>query len=302
MPDFTFITSFFRDGGHLGKNIQTVGRFNQNTEYKWILIDNSSGGDDLTELLDDKFTVYKGLNESYVQPLFLKRVSISNAMSLNFGVSKSNTRFICVIDPDFFVIYPNWIDAVMEYMDYSGVGILSAPYHPRWYEKAHRATGHFMVIDTNFVPCPLLDFAPSLRDYDPNNKELPKWVGKRRNLRRFNDCGGQIEKRFASEIEYLTPLVSPDPDARISATDRILDSFLPKRWRLTNIDYPVVSARSKGLLPKIESYYWRGYPFALHLRRYGFVLSGGDVKTIDSEINELLDRVFFGYKNLLEAR
>ena len=63
-----------------------------------------------------------------------------------------------------------------------------------WYEKAHRATGHFMIIDTAFIPKALLDFTPALDDFDPNNKERPKWMGKRRNLRRFNDFGSQIKK------------------------------------------------------------------------------------------------------------
>ena len=302
MSDLTIITSFFRDGGHLIRNVQTVRRFNQNSDYKWILIDNSSGGDDLGPILDERTVVYKGLTEKYIQPFFLKKVSAANAISVNFGITRTDTRFICVMDPDFFVVYPNWINAVTSYMDRAGVGILSAPYHPVWYEKAHRATGHFMVIDTNIVPKALLDFTPSLRDFDPNNRERPKWLGKRRNLRRFHDCGSQIEELFMDEMEYLVPLVDAGPNPRVSRLDAILDKFLPKKWRLTNIEYPVASARISGILSAAEGYYWLGYPFAIHLRRYGQLIMGRNPKETDDKIDEVLGQIYLGYKNLLEAK
>ena len=302
MSDFTIITSFFRDSGHLIRNMKTVRRFNPNSDYEWILIDNSSGGEDFNTIKDEKFIIYKGIEEKYIQPFFLKKVSAANAISLNFGITKTNTRFICVMDPDFFIVYPNWIDAVLSYMDEAAIGILSAPYHPMWYEKAHRATGHFMVIDTDFVPKALLDFTPALDDFDPNNKERPKWMGKRRNLRRFNDCGSQIENRFGNEMEYLVPLVDVGPNLKISKFDKTTDKFLPKKWRLTHIDYPVVSARVSGILAAAEGYYWRGSLFAIHLRRYGQSLMGRDPRKTDDKVDEVLNQIYAGYRNILEAK
>ena len=159
-----------------------------------------------------------------------------------------------------------------------------------------------MVIDTDFVPKSLLDFTPALDDFDPNNKELPKWIGKRRNLRRFHDCGSQIEKRFQHEIEYLVPLVNAGPNPRLSKFDRITDKFLPKKWRLTNVDYPVVEARVSGILASAEAYYWSGYIFAIHLRRHGQKLIGRNPGEIDDKVEDILNKIYIGYHNLLEAK
>lgn len=297
----TIITSFYRDGGHLIRNILNTRRFNPHGEHEWILIDNSSGVTDFGVIKEEKFTVYKGIEEKHIQPFFLKKVSAANAISINFGITKSDTRFICAMDPDFFVVYPNWIDAVTEYMDAAGVGILSAPYHPIWYQKAHRATGHFMVIDTDVIPKALLDFTPGLEDFYTNNKELPKWLGKRRNLKRFHDCGSQIEDMFSESIEYLVPLVDSGSAPPMNKLDKILESILPKKWRITNIDYPVISARVHGILSEAETYYWCGYPFAIHLRRYGQMLLGKSLKDLDTGIGGVLSQLYAGYRNILEA-
>ena len=298
--NLTLITSFFRDGPHLMRNMANVRNFNPTGNYEWIVVDNSSSEWDFGSVKDIKFTLYKGINEKILKPLFLKGVSGVNAVSVDFGITKSHTRFICVLDPDFFVVYPNWIDTVIGYMREAGVGILSAPYHPTWYDKAHLATGHFMVIDTQYVPKELLSFAPSLRDLQI--PERPNWLGKRRNIKRFRDCGSQIEELFGYEMEYLIPLYDHSANPRISKFDRALDRMLPKHYRLTNIDYPVINARVLGPISDAETYYWRGYPFAIHLRRFGQLMLGKDLKLIDNSIENILTQIYIGYRDILEAQ
>ena len=297
----TIITSFYRDAGHLMRNMDITRKFNPRGDHEWILIDNSTGETSFDAVKEEKFTVYKGLEEKMLTPFFLKSASVANSVSLNFGLTKSHTRFICIMDPDFFVVYPNWIDAATEYMDATGIGILSAPYHPFWYQKAHRATGHFMVIDTNIIPKALINFAPSLKDFYLNNKELPSWTGKRRYLRRFHDCGSQIETLFSEAIEYLVPLVDSKATFPLNKLDKILERILPKKWRITNLDYPVISANVRGILSEAESYYWRGYLFAIHLRRYGQTVRGRTLKSLDNGIDEILSQIYAGYRNILEA-
>jgi len=283
------------------RNVQTVRAFNPNGIHKWILIDNSSGTD-ISTIEDEQPTIYKGPEDKYLRSFFVKQASLSNAVSLNFGITKAYTRFICVMDPDFFVIYPNWIDAVLGYMDSAGVGILSAPYHPIWYEKAHRATGHFMLIDTNIIPASMLNFAPSEKQYDVRKKALPNWIGERRKIRRSYDCGSQIEERFGSNIEYLVPVYDKRIQPRLGKLDLAIDKILPKRWRFTNIEYPVASIVLSGILAQVEQYFWFGCPFAIHLRRFGQGLIGTDVSKSDNEIDGALSQIYTGYKNILEAK
>jgi len=299
--DLTFITSFHRDGLHLMYNIGAVRSFNPNSHHKWVLVDNSSGGDDFSKIEGEDITIYGGLNEEFLRPFFLKQVSASNGISIDFGVRKSDTRFICVMDPDFFVVYPNWIDAVIEYMKEAGVGILSAPYHPVWYEKAHRATGHFAVIDTSRVPKALIDFTPSMDDFYASNPSLPKWLGKRRHIRRFHDCGSQLEERFGDEMEYLVPLYDYRLNSRINAVDRLWDRILPKRWRMGDKNATVIEVEIKGDLGAGEVYFWRGYPFALHLRKYGNIILGKQTANLNS-VKDIVAQIYHGYKNILEAK
>jgi len=299
--DLTFVMSFFRDTGHMVRNVKTVRAFNPNSDHKWILIDNSSGAD-LSTLENEKPIVYKGADEKYLNAFFLKKASLANATALNFGITKSNTRFICVMDPDFFVVYPNWIEAVLGYMDSAGVGILSAPYHPIWYEKAHRATGHFMVIDTDIIPASMVNFAPSEKQYDSRRRVPPHWLGKRRKLRRAYDCGSQIEELFGSNMEYLVPIYDKKLNPRVGKLDSVLDLILPRELRLTYTEYPSMSANLSGILALVENYFWHGCPFALHLRRYGQGLIGGNVNQMDIDIEKALEQVYMGYKNILEAK
>lgn len=280
-------------------NKETVNRFNPTEQYKWIVIDSSSGFD-LSSVEDAK--VYKGPNEKLIQPFLFKKASASNAISIDFGISKADTRFICIMDPDFFVVYPNWINKVVGYMEETGVGILSAPYNPMWYDKAHRMTGHFMVIDTNRIPKVLIDFSPSMKEFYWGAPNFPKWLGQRKHIRQHYDCGSQIEEQFPDEIEYLLPLYDWRTNPMAGRISRFLDKIVPKKWRMTRIDYPVLNAQISGPLSATELYFWRGYPFAIHLRRYGQKVLKRDIKEVEMGMGDVLSKIYSGYRNILEEQ
>ena len=45
------------------------------------------------------------------------------------------TRFVVFLDYDFFIVRPNWINDVLSYMEKENIGILGAPYHPKYWVK-----------------------------------------------------------------------------------------------------------------------------------------------------------------------
>lgn len=261
-------------------NYYSVHRFNPNSEHKTVLVNNTTG--EVRGL--DGVDIVPGLNIELIEPLLIKRVSDEVGLALMMGLRAVDTRYICVLDPDFFVICPHWIDAMKAHMEATGVGIITAPPYPTHYNKRNTVTNNFIFIDTEKFPKALINFVPSKRDVVwnkigviiANTKGHALYHYFRKNV--FYDCGDQIEMRAETKIEHLTALYNHKRSPYYSWFERIV----PKRFRLINNNVPYLPLAA--LDTNKEVWLWSGIPFGIHLRKY---FQKGTIKDYEVPINDL---------------
>ncbi|HEY5409564.1 MAG TPA: hypothetical protein VIJ94_02445, partial [Caulobacteraceae bacterium] len=74
--------------------------------------------------------------------------SYHHAAGLNLAIENVRTRYAVVIDPDLYVVRPNWLKDVIEHMSVHGLAVFGVPWNPRWYQKfRYFPCTHLMVID-----------------------------------------------------------------------------------------------------------------------------------------------------------
>ena len=74
--------------------------------------------------------------------------SYHHAAGLNIALENVTTRYAVVIDPDLYVIRPNWLQEVIDHMSEHDLAVFGVPWNPRWYQKFRDfPCTHLMVID-----------------------------------------------------------------------------------------------------------------------------------------------------------
>lgn len=205
----------------------------------------------------DKRRVYRALS------------SYHHAAALNRALEAIETRYAIVIDPDFYVVEPNWIATVISAMEKSGAALLGAPWHPRWFQKYRDfPCVHFMVVDRE-----ALELKRDLLDPDLSAHErylspfwealcaqswrldlasarrilrnLPTAIREGRRQRRTigtrRDTGFALKQHFAADagrrFAMLTPVFDASAEAFVPSavsrwqSNRVREAFLPKALR-----------------------------------------------------------------------
>jgi hypothetical protein len=74
--------------------------------------------------------------------------SHQHAGALRTALSRVRTRYAVIMDPDLYVVRPDWICAVTGHMAARQLSVFGVPWHPRWYEKQRAFPApHLMVVD-----------------------------------------------------------------------------------------------------------------------------------------------------------
>ncbi len=146
-------------------NIELVRELNKDADIKFVVIDNGITGPKKTGIKGSiDAEVVKGVEQSDDKPVSC-RGSYQHADALNnyLKTAKINSRYLLVLDPDFYIVAPNWIDMVIEHMENKGLSFFGAPWHPKWYSKYRNfPCVHCMFIDCIRVDVASLDFTPDL--------------------------------------------------------------------------------------------------------------------------------------------
>lgn len=146
----------------LQKNILLVKKLNDNAQYEWMIANNSP---DLTVVFGKKVDVMYGADYPKKIPSAF-RGSYHHGQALNLLIRKIKTRFVCILDPDFYIVRKNFINEILCYMEKNNLAFFGAPWHPKWYNKIrHFPASHCIFIDLNKVPKEKIDFRP---DYTKN--------------------------------------------------------------------------------------------------------------------------------------
>jgi hypothetical protein len=273
-------------------NFHSVWKFNPDSEHKTVLVNNTGGT--VTDL--EGATIVPGLNGEFLVPLLGKPVSDEVGLALMMGLRAVDTRYICVLDPDFFVICPHWIEAMKAHMEAADVGIITAPPHPHHYNKRNTVTNNFIFIDTERFPKAFINFVPSKKDIRVliRGAKIKKLVGYMlhhyfiRNT--FLDCGDQIEARSETKIEYLTALYNHKESPYYTWLERIV----PERFRLINKNVPYLVA--DDLTVAMETWMWNAIPFGVHCRKFFQRALMPDYEPPTEELHRLVYQFLHGYK------
>ena len=79
--------------------------------------------------------------------------SYHHAAALELAMRHVGTRFVIIMDPDFYVLRPGWIERVLAHMQAEGLAAFGAPWSPRWYQKYRGfPCTHLMVLDLERAP------------------------------------------------------------------------------------------------------------------------------------------------------
>ncbi len=284
--DLTIISVVFRDTFFMQQNLELTSRLNPGFAGKWLVVDNSP-----------PLAVHPppGLDARMIEGARPPqktgdRGSLHHALGLEKALAMTGTRFVLLLDHDLYVVRRNWIAELLEHVVREGIGIFGATWHPRWfYQYAGFPSVHFMLIDLAKVPKATLDLKPT-SDSDwwgltlrkkkaPWGGRWPDWLRDTLRAHRLRDTGWQVYRRYRRQasvkIGMLTPHYVP-PDTRRRRAERTFLFFLPDTWRHypRRADSYTQDSLLKTMLPEAyddgwEDFFWRGEPFAVHLRRVG---------------------------------
>lgn len=300
----------------LEKNYEMTRALNPGTNIMWLVGDNSPR-EHPERIRQGIFSVVDGARDGEASAS-RARGSLQHALALKKLFPLVKTRFLLILDPDFYAVRKNWIVDVIEYMKASRLAFFGSVWHPRYYAKyRYFPTVHCFFVDLEKVPIAEIDFAPMPED-SPKTKKGIIAMRTPRILKRFililtfqnrkfigdsRDTGYGMYKRFfgKKDIRYecLQPVFCPWRDrdwfARVLYIPNLMiEFFLPDRLCFTPQKrgyYSRVSFHERGF-PDVagqgwEEYLWQDKPFGVHVR--GTKYRGGN-NGIALEVDRILDR------------
>lgn len=282
--DVAAISVVFQSHELLRQNAALCDRLNPGLQLPWISVDNSDGPM-LVEGME-RFSLRQGTPD--IDPaVSLDRGSLHHAEGLMVGKAGVATRYLLVIDPDFYVLRPNWVAEVLEHMESRELSLFGSCWHPRWYYQYRGfPTVHFMLIDLHRLPLELLDFTPGIREdwfYRAVDRAnwLPYSLSRLLRLGRLRDTGYRIRESVLREGGHRFETLVPHYTAQYSdsALGRLLHRYpwlVPDRLSLTPRKKGAFTEQSflremapRGYAQGWEEFFWQGEPFAVHLRNIG---------------------------------
>ena len=162
---------------YIQKNIDLIKNLNgSKNNIKIELIDNFPDKGEIIFKDHKNITINKGVNQTQNYPREL-RGSYQHGDALNqfFKFKKINTKYLLILDPDFFIILPKWINKIINYMEYNNLDFFGAPWNPKWFTKyRYFPCIHCIFINTRKINIQQLDFSPKLinKKLNPQNYKL----------------------------------------------------------------------------------------------------------------------------------
>jgi hypothetical protein len=289
----TICTVSFNSGPFVELNVRLTKLLNAEGQARWIIAENSPAGSRYrVRPVEDDVRAIDGVEPGHTP-------HHHHALALRECIGDASTRFLLVIDPDFFVVRQDWIRAVVAHMESRGLGLFGVPWHPL-HSNGYRyfPAVHFCMFDTERFPKHEIDFTPDYPDgandpnwpngWDPDRNyfarsaiarllaKLP--VSAIRHRRAFHtDTGSRMYKKFVDarsvRYEILEPVFDPDLWSGKSLFGAILDRVLPDElcYRPKRYNPPCRRGFLRSLLPDDapshwEEFTWAMEPFGFHVR------------------------------------
>jgi hypothetical protein len=158
--ELTICTVSYQSASLLDLNLTLTRELNPASNIRWLVVDNNN---DFTKNDAHEFQLITGdpcINQGKL------RGSYHHAQALNKALGYVDTRYVLVIDPDFFIFQENWVNDVLAHMERHNLSFWGAPYYPdlTW-KRRYFPTVSCMLIDLEKVKKEELDFTPELDEY-----------------------------------------------------------------------------------------------------------------------------------------
>lgn len=213
-----------------------------------------------------------------------KGISHHHATALNklIHTTKLN-RHVLILDPDFFLLFPDWAVAIPDYMLSQKLSFFGVPWHPRHHENyRYFPAVHCFAFDSQVIDPASLDFTPVLDVLTWKHTRITRLLNMipaigYRLTRRSWDTGTRVWLRYrdkSAKYETVKPIHQPEPAHR-TIKNRLIESLLPDRMCLEPKKpgyFSTDTFQDRGWLDmpipdEWESFVWRDTPFGLHVRR-----------------------------------
>jgi len=159
----TICTVSYRSASLLDLNLTLTRELNPASNFRWLIVDNNHDFQERAPRGEQNVQVIQGDPCMNQGPL---RGSYHHAQALNKALTMISTRYLLVIDPDFFIFQKGWVDAILAYMSANDLSFWGAPYYPNLtWKRRYFPTVSCMLIDLEKVAREKLDFTPELDEF-----------------------------------------------------------------------------------------------------------------------------------------
>ncbi len=303
--ELTICTVSFGHRPLVEANIQLVRELNPEVSVRWIIVENG------TEGMNSRFefgefpdgVVLSGDANTFQG---IASASYHHASGLNKAVQEATTRFVLVLDPDFYITRNMWVSEVLTYMKSNSIGFFGVPYNPKRYMKyRYFPCIHAMFIDLERVKKQELDFSPRYdqtrllvgrkksMEQGVRSAGLPKgfthlkkwakvWIKRGGIIGSSRDTGYGVYEKFSCADETEYQCVQPvfkymesdiNPKYVASVFNRLVEKFLPEKWCYIpkRKDYFTKRGFKESGYPDVlgrgwDEFMWKGTPFGFHLQ------------------------------------
>lgn len=168
----TICTVSYRSASLLDLNLTLTRELNPVADFRWLIVDNNNDFQGRNPFDDQMVQVIQGDPCINHGPL---KGSYHHAQALNKALDLVTTRYLLVLDPDFFIFQRDWINKVLAYMSENHLSFWGAPYYPNLtWKRRYFPTVSCMLIDLKRVAREALDFSPELDELQ-FLKASPTW-------------------------------------------------------------------------------------------------------------------------------
>lgn len=322
--ELTICSVSYKHSKYLKENIELVKLLNPRTKIKWIIANNEPDKNIFVDIIKSYSDSVKIVNSSQNSCVGYGKGSKNHATGLNLIVNKAKTRFVLILDPDFYLILPNWAEHIIKYINQGKIALFGVPWHPKWRNKyRYFPCAHCLLVDTKYIDLSSLSFMPEFENIDPLNiwrriiSKVPLIRG-RASIGRSKDTGYKIYEKYYNSPGIKHALAIPS----FSNTDlynkycKINNRTKINLWILFNKIFDKIFPDSMSMFPKKKDYFtkvsfselgfpdcknygweeffWNNEPFGFHLRGFQkkVIEPGAEIKRIryvlKRFVNELL--------------
>ncbi len=276
----TIISVKYGSSQWLAKNLEFTQAQNPDSKLQWLIVNNDN---------DPNFVCSQTVLPAVPRGDQKDKGSYHHAAAIMSTLPLVKTRFLLVLDHDFFILRRNWIDEITQHMMARELSFFGSVWHPKWtYQYRYFPSVHCFFVDLERVNIHELNFMPDIGgDWLDNiishpRLPLPEFLRTRLQIGNFRDTGWRIYQRFKRHtFETVIPHFNAQPKPfipeRFSLIPTKVNSFTRTSFLSTTSRY----AYKNGW----EEFFWQAQPFGLHLRLVGRNAIHDD----ENELNRILE-------------